>query len=190
MKGLVTVLRGQGFQRGRRNGMSAFDAVELNQTDWAIVRELQQDGRLSFKELGARVHLSGPAVGERVRRLERTGVIAGYGARVDAGRAGQPMLAFIQLRCRPADCLLRTTTAEDYPELVEVHKLSGEHCTMLKARASSLSHLEGLVERLGAHGEMRTHIVLSTPYDGRPVEPFPPERPVSSSKGWGPRDRD
>jgi len=187
MKGLVMVLAVSGFLRGRKNGMKAFDAVQLDQTDWAIVRELEQDGRLSFKELGTRVHLSGPAVGERVRRLEREGVIAGYGARVDAARAGQPLLAFIELRCRPADCLLRTTSSDDYPELVEVHKLSGEHCTMLKARASSLSHLEGLIERLGAHGEMRTHIVLSTPYDGRPVEPTPPERPVTSSEGWGPR---
>jgi Lrp/AsnC family leucine-responsive transcriptional regulator len=186
LKGLVTVSPALGFPPGRKIGMKAFEAVELDHTDWAIVRELQRDGRLSFKELGKRVHLSGPAVAERVRRLERDGVIAGYGARVDASRAGQPVLAFIQLRCRPADCLLRTTASEDYPELVEVHKLSGEHCTMLKVRASSLTHLEGLVERLGAHGEMRTHIVLSTPFDGRPVEPFPPERPVTSSAGWGP----
>jgi Lrp/AsnC family leucine-responsive transcriptional regulator len=68
---------------------------------------------------------------------------------------------------------------------VDIHKLSGEHCSMLKVRATSLIHFEGLVERLGQHGEMRTHIVLSTQYDGRAIEAPPEERPVSTSEGWG-----
>ncbi len=164
--------------------MKTFQAADMDETDWQILRELQTDGRLSYKELGRRIHLSAPAVAERVRRLESAGVISGYGAKVDAAAAGQSLLAFLQLRCRPADCLLRTTTAEDYPEVGEVHKLSGEHCTMLKARASSLAHLEGLIERLGRHGDMRTHIVLSTQYEGRPVERQPDERPVSTAEGW------
>lgn len=159
--------------------------MDLDDVDWALLRELQADGRLSFNELARRVHLSAPAVAECVRRLERGGVITGYTARVDAAQAGQPLRAFIQLRCAPSRCLLRTTTAEDYPELVEIHKLSGEHCTLLEARATSLIHLEGLIERLGTHGELRTHIVLSTQYEGRPVEQPAPERPVTRSRGWG-----
>lgn len=55
---------------------------------------------------------------------------------------------------------------------------------MLKVRTSTLAHLEGLIERLGAHGEMRTNIVLSTPYDDRTVGPAGPERPVTTSRGW------
>lgn len=164
--------------------MKTFQSTELDETDWRILGELQADGRLSYKELGRRVHLSAPAIAERVRRLEAAGVIAGYGAKVDAAKAGQPLLAFLQLRCRPADCLLRTTSAEDYPEVVEVHKLSGEHCTMLKVRASSLGDFEGLIEKLGAHGEMRTHIVLSTQYEGRPVEQRADERQITTAEGW------
>lgn len=156
----------------------------VDETDWTIVRELQADGRLSFNELARRVHLSGPAVAERVRRLEHDGVITGYTARIDPAAAGYPLLAFIQLRCALGRCLLRTTTDTDYPEIVEVHKLSGEHCTMLKVRAPSLAHLEGLVERLGEHGDLRTHIVLSTQYDQRPVERPAPQREVTSSTGW------
>ena len=156
----------------------------LDDTDWAILRELQSDGRLSFNKLAQRVHLSSPAVAERVRRLEQEQVITGYTAQVDPARAGQPLTAFIQLRCRPGTCLLRTTNADDFPEIVEVHKLSGEHCSMLKTRTSSLSHFEGLLELLGTHGEMRTHIVLSTQYDARPVTPVAIDRPVHHSAGW------
>lgn len=158
--------------------------MEPDQLDWQLLAELQADGRLSYNELSRRVHLSPPAVAERVRRLEAAGIITGYTARVDPTRAGQPLLAFIRLRCSLGNCLLKTTRAEDYPEVVEVHKLSGEHCTMLKVRATSLAHLEGLVERLGTHGEIRTHIVLSTQYDERPVRQPGPERPVTDSQGW------
>jgi len=166
------------------NSMNTFQSMELDDVDWRLLAQLQADARLSFNELGRRVHLSSPAVAERVRRMEQAGVISRYSAVVDPARAGQPLLAFIQLRCALGKCLLKTTTDADYPELVEVHKLSGEHCTMLKARATSLAHLEGFIERLGTHGEMRTHIVLSTQYEGRSVQQAIPERPVTPSMGW------
>jgi Lrp/AsnC family transcriptional regulator, leucine-responsive regulatory protein len=143
---------------------------ELDELDWHIVEQLQADGRLSFKELGRRVNLSAPAVAERVRRLEESGVITGYHAQVDPRRAGYPIAAFIEMRCALGKCLLKTSAADDYPEVVEVHKLSGDHCAMVKVRAASLEHFEGLLERIGRHGEMRSSVVLSTQYDGRPVE--------------------
>jgi Lrp/AsnC family leucine-responsive transcriptional regulator len=76
----------------------------------------------------------------------------------------------VQLRCRLDHWLLKTSRADDYSEVVEIHKLSGDHCSMLKVRAASMEHFEGLLERLGKHGQMRTSVVLSTQYEGRPVE--------------------
>ncbi len=157
----------------------------LDQTDWRILAELQADARLSYNELGRRVNLSSPAVAERVRRLEGAGVITGYQARIDPAHAGQPLSAFVQMRCAPGRCVLKTSQASDFPEVVEVHKLSGDYCSMLKIRAASMQHFEGFFERLGQHGEMRTSIVLSTQYEGRPVEPQPDlPRPVTESEGW------
>jgi len=157
----------------------------LDTTDWRLVAELQADARLSYKELGRRINLSAPAVAERVRRLEEAGVLAGYRAVVDAKQAGYPILAFVQMQCTLGSCLLKTSTSEDYPEIVEVHKLSGDHCTMIKVRAASLTHLEGLFERLGKHGEMRTSVVLSTQYEGRPVEaPVDDFLRATEAEGW------
>jgi Lrp/AsnC family leucine-responsive transcriptional regulator len=157
----------------------------LDSIDWHILAELQRDGRLSYNKLARRVNLSSPAVAERVRRLEESGVITGYGARVDASKAGLPLTAFVQLRCALGSCLLKTTTAEDFPEVTEVHKLSGDSCSMLRVRVASMPHLEGLLERIGRHGEMNSHIVLSTQYEGRAVEPPSAEaRPVTGSSGW------
>jgi Lrp/AsnC family transcriptional regulator, leucine-responsive regulatory protein len=184
MKGRPTALWRICLASMRLYGMSTLRSLKLDDVDWRLLSELQADGRLSYNELARRVHLSPPAVAERVRRMEEAGVIAGYTARVDPTRAGQPLLAFVQLRCRAGNCLLRTTNSDDFPEVVEVHKLSGEFCTLLKTRASSLSHMEGLFERLGELGELRTHIVMSTQFDGRPVQEVTPERPVTPSDGW------
>lgn len=157
----------------------------LDKVDWQLISALQEDGRLSFSELGRRINLSPPAVAERVRRLEEAGVITGYQARVDPRRAGYPFLAFVQMRCSLGKCLLKTSTADDYPEVTEIHKLSGDHCAMVKVRAASLEHFEGLLERLGQHGEMRSSVVLSTQYDGRPVEPPVADYLTATpSSGW------
>jgi Lrp/AsnC family transcriptional regulator, leucine-responsive regulatory protein len=157
----------------------------LDPTDWKILAELQADGRLSFNRLGERVNLSPPSVADRVRRLEEAGVITGYRAEVDPGAVGMPLTAFLQLRCETGHCLLKNTTAEDFPEVVEVHKLSGSFCTMLKLRATSMAHFEGLLERLGEHREMNSHVVLSTQFEKRTVEPPPEEQPTATeSSGW------
>ncbi len=157
----------------------------LDQTDWRIIAELQRDGRLSYNQLGRRVNLSSPAVAERVRRLEESGVIVGYQARIDPARAGLPLTAFVLMRCALGRCLLKNTTAEDLPEVTEVHKLGASSCSILKVRVANMRHLEGLLERLGEHGENNCHIVLSTQFEGRPISaPDANARPVAESVGW------
>ncbi len=69
--------------------------------------------------------------------------------------------------------------------VVEIHRLSGDHCTMLKIRAASLEHFEGLLERLGKHGELRSSVVLSTQFEGRPVQPPSDDfLRATTSEGW------
>jgi Lrp/AsnC family leucine-responsive transcriptional regulator len=166
--------------------MNAFQSENaLDDVDWRILDELQKDGRLSFNELSRRVHLSSPAVAERVRRLREAGVITGYRALVDPQRAGYGITAFVQLRCKLGSCLLRTSRAADYPEVIEVHKLSGAHCTILKLRATTLGHLEGVIEQLGLHGELTTHVVLSTQHqDAVVARPDTVARTVTPAAGW------
>ena len=167
------------------NRLQRYGLRMLDNTDWRILGELQRDGRISFNRLARLVNLSAPAVAERVRRMEEAGVIDGYQAHVDPARAGLPLTAFVQLRCSLGRCLLKTTTAEDYPEVAEVHKLSGTSCTMLKVRVASMAHLEELLERLGQHGELNSHVVLSTQYDNRPVQAPPAVVATAThSTGW------
>jgi Lrp/AsnC family leucine-responsive transcriptional regulator len=142
----------------------------LDATDWKILRELQQDARLSYHELGRRVALSAPAAAERVRKLEDRGVIRGYTAQIDPAKVGLPLYAFLKLRCDPEKCLLKTTTSDDYPEVLELHRLSGSHCSMLKVTVASMQHLQALTERLSAHGPVVTDIVLESVMTHRVVD--------------------
>lgn len=158
----------------------------LDSTDWKILRELQQDARLSYNELGRRVGLSAPATAERVRRLEEAGIIMGYSVRIDPTKVGLPLLALIHLRCRPGSCLLTTGTLQEFPEVLELHKLGGSHCVVLKVALASLKHLEAFDHRLNAYGETAVHLLTSSvlPYrilDGEELD-FDFDLPTYS--GW------
>jgi Lrp/AsnC family transcriptional regulator, leucine-responsive regulatory protein len=142
----------------------------LDSLDWQLLRELQHDARLSYNALAQRVGLSAPAVAERVRRLEEAGVIAGYRAEVDPVKVGLPLTAVVQLHCAPGKCLLKTASAAAFPEIIEVLKVSGPHCTVLKVVAASIPHLEEFFERLGQHGELQTSMVWSSALSRRVID--------------------
>jgi Lrp/AsnC family transcriptional regulator, leucine-responsive regulatory protein len=157
---------------------------DIDATDWAIIAELQRDARLSFNQLAKLVNLSAPSVATRVRRLEDANVIEGYHARIDPAAAGLPLMAFLQLHCHNGWCLLKTATADQFPEIVEIHRLSGRSCSMVKVRTASIAHLSSLLERVGEHAETDTHVVLETQYEHRPVEAAPPVPPAAQHPGW------
>jgi Lrp/AsnC family leucine-responsive transcriptional regulator len=71
----------------------------MDRTDWHILDELQADARLSINELGRRVSLSAPSTGDRVRRLQDSGVVTGYHAHVDPASVGRSVRAFVRMQC-------------------------------------------------------------------------------------------
>ncbi|GIG91953.1 AsnC family transcriptional regulator [Plantactinospora endophytica] len=146
--------------------------------DWALLRELQADARLSFSELSRRVHLSPPAVAERVRRLEESGVVTGYHAHVDLARAGRNVVAMIRMSCYGARCILRDPAVPDWPEILEIHRITGDACSMLKVAAGSIEAFEQVIDRLAPYGQPSSTMVLSSPLDWHPVLPIPPVPPA------------
>jgi Lrp/AsnC family leucine-responsive transcriptional regulator len=145
----------------------------MDETDWALLRELQADARLSYRELSRRVHLSAPAVAERVRRLEETGVVTGYHAHVDLDKAGWPVLAMIRMACYGPRCVLRDPAVPDWPEVREIHRITGDACSLLKVAAASMDAFERVIDRLAPYGRPSSTMVLSTPLPWRPVAPIP-----------------
>lgn len=146
----------------------------LDATDWAILAELQRDGRIAFTELAKRVNLSASATTERVRRLEAAGVITGYQARVDLERVGYVVTAVIRLKYSGTRHEPLRRMLGERPEVLECLRTTGDDCYVLKVAATSTGHLEELVDWLAQFGSTTTSLVLSQalPFRG-PREPGP-----------------
>lgn len=127
---------------------------------------------MSFTDLGKATGLSTSAVHQRVKRLEQRGLIKAYGATVDHERLGRPLTAFISIT--PID----PSQPDDYPqrltaitEIESCWSVAGDESYILKIRVSTPSDLEDLLGRIRAAANVstRTTIVLSTPFENRPV---------------------
>ncbi len=141
----------------------------MESVDWHILQELQADGRMSFNELSRRVNLSAPAVAERVRRLRERGVITGYHAHVDPQAAGLTVVALVRMACFGAHCLLRDAAALRRPEILQLHRVTGDACCVLLVAVPSMSHFEQVIDRLAEHGRPSSTMVLSSPVPWRAV---------------------
>ncbi|HEX6857397.1 MAG TPA: Lrp/AsnC family transcriptional regulator [Streptosporangiaceae bacterium] len=138
-----------------------------------IVSLLSRDGRMSFTELARQTGLSVSAAQQRVRRLERRGVIKGYAALVNPDDAGLPLTAFISIKpfdpAAPDDAPSRLA---HLPAIEACHSVAGEENYILKVRVASPAALEDLLQEIRAAASVstRTTIVLSTPYENRPPD--------------------
>ena len=151
----------------------------LDDTGWQILRTLQQNARLSFSELGQRVGLSSPAVAERVRRMEDAGIISGYHAEINLAKVGYPITAIIRMSSAPGErCTRFVGYAEAMPEVLECYRVTGSDSLIMRVMASSVEHLETLIDHLSAHGQLTTSMVLSAPVKRRIVTPVVEEHDV------------
>jgi Lrp/AsnC family transcriptional regulator, leucine-responsive regulatory protein len=153
----------------RRRAHVRFSPVE--EIDRRIVALLAVDGRMSFTDLAKETGLSVSAVHQRVRRLQKRGIVRGFTARLDPEEIGLPLTAFISLK--PID----PAAPDDAPErlahldaIEACHSVAGEESYILKVRVASPGALEELLQQIRAAANVatRTTVVLSTPYEGRP----------------------
>ena len=144
----------------------------MEETDRAILRLLAADGRMSFTDLARETGLSTSAVHQRVKRLESRGVITGYGARIDHTAVGLPLTALVSIT--PVD----PAAADDYPlrlsgitAIESCYSVAGDESYILMVRVATPGALELLLAEIRAAASVstRTIVVLSTPFEGRPV---------------------
>jgi len=142
----------------------------IDEIDRKILKELQQDARVSYAELGRRVGLTTPAVIERVRKLEDSGVIAGYRADIDTAKVGLPITAFVRMSITGVDYSHIIEVAEQSNEVLECHRGTGGDSFIMKLAVSSVEHLQEVIDRLVPYGITTTTIVLSSPVKRRVIE--------------------
>ncbi|WP_190809849.1 Lrp/AsnC family transcriptional regulator [Flagellimonas sp. S3867] len=126
-----------------------------------ILKALTENGRSSFVEIGRKVGLSAPSVAERIQKMEELGLITGYSVKLNLAKLDYHIQANIALKIDSNRFKAFASKLEDFPEIFECIKVTGEYCVYLKAALRNNDALENLIDRLTTYGQPNTSIILS-----------------------------
>jgi Lrp/AsnC family leucine-responsive transcriptional regulator len=142
----------------------------LDDVGWQLLGLLQEDARLSFKELGQRVGLAPSSVAERIRRMEEAEILLGYHAEINLEKVGLNVLAFIRMSTPGQNSARIALLLRDMPEILECYRLTGSEAFIMKVCVPSVKQLEVLIDQLSQYGQPTTSLVLSIPLPRRILE--------------------
>ena len=162
--------------KARTRDAVAYEAKILDFVNLQLLELLEEDGRMGIAELGRRVGMSAPAVAERVQRLERAGIIAGFRAEIDPRAVGFPVAAVVRIRPAPGQLQRIPEIARATPEVAECYRITGEDCYLVRLHLRSIDELEGMLDRFTPYGQTTTSIIHSAPVPRR----GPPLRPAAT----------
>ncbi|MNH77970.1 HTH-type transcriptional regulator LrpC [compost metagenome] len=134
----------------------------LDHTDMKILDELSKNSRITMKELGEKVHLTGPATSARVAKLEDSGVIEGYTIKVNRVKLGCYIHAFITIITESIfhqPYLSFIKTQEEY--LINNYKISGDGCYILECNFPSTELMNQFLEELNKYANYKLSIVIN-----------------------------
>lgn len=122
--------------------------IKLNKMDLRILKELQRDGRISYTELARKVGLTATPCIDRVKRLEKEGVIKGYTADLSPEKLGAALVVFVQIRlARTAEDVFEefAKAARVLDDIQECYLVSGNFDYLLKARVADMDEYRRLL---------------------------------------------
>ncbi|MGK9184750.1 Lrp/AsnC family transcriptional regulator [Priestia filamentosa] len=134
--------------------------MELDNIDFQILRLLFENSRVQWKDLGAQIHMTGQAVGNRIKRLEESGVIKAYSLIVDEMKLGFSYTAFVIIYMRTANHNSFMRFINDRKEVVEAHRVSGEGCYHLKLKVKSEGQLNHFLNKILYYGNYTLYLSI------------------------------
>ena len=149
----------------------------LDETDRQLLRLLQTNARASTAHLARQMNLARTTVVARIARLEKEGVIAGYGVRLGSKLEQSAVRAYCGISVMPKTAQSVMQVLEGIPEVEEVSAVSGQHDYMIFLRCDSNEKLDALLDRIGLIDGIRqtyTSVVLSRKIDRRGALPAMP----------------
>ena len=141
----------------------------MDNINWKILEILQQNARISFADLAKAVHLSAPAVAERVKRLEEQGVIEGFTTRINLDKIGLVIRAVVQVKVFTGKEGEFVRLANGSKHVLSCTNVTGEKAYMLRVAVSRMSQLDELLEDFSKVAETNTMVELSQPKPEQPV---------------------
>jgi Lrp/AsnC family transcriptional regulator, leucine-responsive regulatory protein len=126
--------------------------MQLDKIDFHILQLLTENSRIQWKDLGAQIYMTGQTVGNRIKKLEESGVIKAYSLIIDEMKLGLPYTAFVIVYMKTANHDAFICFINDRKEVVEAHRISGEGCYHLKIKVKSQEQLNLFLNKLLEHG--------------------------------------
>ncbi|MDN4070910.1 Lrp/AsnC family transcriptional regulator [Paenibacillus sp. FSL R5-0407] len=133
----------------------------IDHIDMEIVRCLQKNSRMQWKQIGEIVHMSGVAVSKRIQRLEEMGVIEGYTVKLNEKLMGNTYCIFITVLMKDYKHTKFEQFIMERDEIKEAHRVSGEPCFILKVQLADYSLLSKLLDEILVYGHYKINISIS-----------------------------
>ncbi|MEH7097225.1 Lrp/AsnC family transcriptional regulator [Neobacillus vireti] len=134
--------------------------MDIDQIDFQILRLLTENSRVQWKDLGEKIHMTGQAVGNRIKKLEDSGVIKAYSLIIDEMKLGLIFTAFVIVHMKSANHDAFIRFIKDRKEVVEAHRVSGQGCYHLKLKVKSQDQLNQLLNKLLDHGNYNLNLSI------------------------------
>ena len=134
--------------------------MQLDHTDYQILRILADNSRIPWKDLGEQIHMTGQAVGNRIKKLEDHGVIHSYSLIVDELKIGLTYTAFVILTMNTANHKSFISFISERDEVTEAHRISGGGCYHLTLKVSSQNQLNDFLDALLVHGNYSLNLSI------------------------------
>ena len=144
--------------------------MPLDKLNWLILESLQKNARQSFSEIGRSVGLTSPAVADRVKKMEDSGVIKGYKAEVSYHKTGHQLKAVITLRAFMGRLKPFLEKVKEFKEVINCYRITGNENIIMEVVLYDQSHLEEFIDKLITYGETKTHIILSSVVEHGPIK--------------------
>jgi len=146
--------------------------MKLDTTDWAILRELQDDARLSYAEIGRRVGLSSPAVQERMRRMEEANVIKAYRADINYEAVGLPITSITRLMNIQGKLNIDKVReiAQSIPQVIRCYHVMGQDEYIVQIVAQSVGDLETILHHFSDYAQLISAIVINSPVEHSTID--------------------
>ena len=144
--------------------------MKIDELNWKILSSLQKNSRESFSSIGREIGLTSPAVAERVKKMEDTGVLERYIAKVSHNKLGYQLKAMITMKAFMGKLKPFLDQVTRLDEVVNCYRITGNENIIMEVVLRDQFHLEQFIDMLIQYGETRTNIILSDVVSDAPIQ--------------------
>lgn len=146
--------------------------MSIDRINWHILKCLQKNARMPNTQIGREVGISSPAVSDRIKKMEDSGIIDGYFTSVSPFEAGYQLKAIITLRAFMGKLKPFLEKVQTLDEVLNCYRITGNENIVMEVVLKNQKHLETLIDQLIIYGETKTQIVLSQVVKSNSLKPL------------------